>query len=510
MRIQHHNKKKKSRIFRDFFFLYPTIALADPFIILNHQYNIMKKILILFFATFLMNTGFAQNIVTVSGNFSNNGVPRASELIQLYYYSLDSNSTAVIVDTASTDAMGNYFLSENLPFIYSQGYVRAVASDCNNSVQTKILGFGPANYNLVINFNCLPVSCYNYFKYYVDTIFNNNYQVNFESGKQFDANDLYTWDFGDGNSAQGKIVSHNYTQSGTYTVCLTTFNSTTNCTNVYCDSIFVYNPINYCYASFVPVLNPITSSIDFYAYSKSDSNVVYNWDFGDGVTATGPIVSHKYLNEGIYTVCLTVYDSINSCVSSYCSSVTTPSYQMDSCIADFKLFIVPDSSSQGASTVYFSLINYTFATTAFWDFGDGSTAIGNTITHTYSGPGTYLVKCIRFDSLLQCVDTVTKQLLINGGELKVISLGLNDEKVTLNNLYPNPVLDKLNINISSTETQLATIRIMDLTGKVLITEKTNLIQGSNLIELNTSDLNSGIYLVEIVSKSSYSASKLLK
>jgi PKD repeat protein len=469
----------------------------------------MKKTLLLFIALFMVKFGISQNTITVSGNFSNNGIPRTSELIQIFFYSLDSNSTTVIVDSVSTDAAGNYFLSETLPIIYSQGYVKAVTSDCNNGTQTKIESYNPQNKNLIINFNCLPVTCYNAFKYYVDSIFNNNYKVDFVSTKVYDSNDQYSWDFGDGNTAQGVSVSHNYTQSGKYMVCLTTVNTVNNCTNVYCDSVFVYNPINYCYASYNAVINPVDASIDFFAYFKSDSSATCNWDFGDGSSATGTIVNHKYANEGIYNVCLTVYDSINSCVSSFCNLVSTPAYQMDSCLAEFKLFIVPDSVNQGASTVYFSVLNYSFGTTSFWDFGDGNTAIGNTVMHTYANPGNYTITLIKYDSALLCVDTLSKQISINGGELKIISLGISKDQVKLNTVYPNPAFDKLNLTISSTEAQFATVRIVDLSGKLMFTDKVNLTQGMNLVELNTSNLINGMYILEVITKNSYSTSKLL-
>ncbi len=44
--------------------------------------------------------------------------------------------------------------------------------------------------------------------------------------------------------------------------------------------------------------------------SKSTGNVVsYSWDFGDNVTANGESVSHSYLEEGEYTIILTVKNS---------------------------------------------------------------------------------------------------------------------------------------------------------------------------------------------------------
>lgn len=52
-----------------------------------------------------------------------------------------------------------------------------------------------------------------------------------------------------------------------------------------------------------------TVSFDGSGSSDSDGSIVgYNWDFGDGTTATGQTVSHSYDRAGEYTVSLTVSD----------------------------------------------------------------------------------------------------------------------------------------------------------------------------------------------------------
>ena len=53
-----------------------------------------------------------------------------------------------------------------------------------------------------------------------------------------------------------------------------------------------------------------SNSYDFNGSIKS-----YNWNFQDGTTDTGKIVSHKFLNEGIYRVKLTVTDNDNNATS---------------------------------------------------------------------------------------------------------------------------------------------------------------------------------------------------
>jgi len=58
--------------------------------------------------------------------------------------------------------------------------------------------------------------------------------------------------------------------------------------------------------------------------STSSGAVVYNWNFGDGNTATGQSVTHNYLLEGVYTVQLTVTNTAG-CVSTATRTVTVTS-----------------------------------------------------------------------------------------------------------------------------------------------------------------------------------------
>lgn len=44
------------------------------------------------------------------------------------------------------------------------------------------------------------------------------------------------------------------------------------------------------------------------SFSEETSIDSYNWTFGDGETASGPVVRHNYSNEGIYSVALTIED----------------------------------------------------------------------------------------------------------------------------------------------------------------------------------------------------------
>src|SRR5690606_21763057 len=72
---------------------------------------------------------------------------------------------------------------------------------------------------------------------------------------------------------------------------------------------------------------------------------------------------------------------------------------------------------------------------------------------------------------------------------------INDSEQVSVSLYPNPVVD--NLTISSDKT-VSHVRIMDISGRLVKQIHTNLV---NIASINFSDLNSGIYLVEVVTNS---------
>ncbi len=119
----------------------------------------------------------------------------------------------------------------------------------------------------------------------------------------------YAWQFGDSGTASGMTVTHVYTITGSFTCTLTVndghdSNSTTG-------NIFVhpnYVPV----AEAGPNQNVVQyGTAPFDGSGSDDANddpLTFAWQFGDGYSAEGMIVNHRYLNNGIYTVTLTVND----------------------------------------------------------------------------------------------------------------------------------------------------------------------------------------------------------
>ena len=109
---------------------------------------------------------------------------------------------------------------------------------------------------------------------------------------------------------------------GTHTVCLeVTKNSNPNCSEKFCRNILVDDPCTVPLAAkftYETCLN--SKDVDFEAVATGvDANTIYNWDFGDGQTATGIKAAHTF-SFGEYMVCLEIVNSDN-CSKQVCAVI---------------------------------------------------------------------------------------------------------------------------------------------------------------------------------------------
>ncbi|MBT8191076.1 MAG: T9SS type A sorting domain-containing protein, partial [Bacteroidia bacterium] len=66
-------------------------------------------------------------------------------------------------------------------------------------------------------------------------------------------------------------------------------------------------------------------------------------------------------------------------------------------------------------------------------------------------------------------------------------------------LYPNPVSQVLNIDVISSESAGAVINILNPNGQLLKKESINVDRGLNTNRIDIRELNSGIYILQIIS-----------
>ncbi len=120
----------------------------------------------------------------------------------------------------------------------------------------------------------------------------------------------------------------------------------------------------------------------------------YSWRFSDGTTpGFGPTLTRKLLMAEVLHA--TVWGNDSSGQSSNTTVNVTVNFSPD---ASFE--VKPTPTDVGVP-VYFAAVNYG-GTAPFqdsWNLGDGTTAKGTSLHHTYSAPGTYLVTLFDNDSV---------------------------------------------------------------------------------------------------------------
>lgn len=135
----------------------------------------------------------------------------------------------------------------------------------------------------------------------------------------------------------------------------------------------------------------VGQAISFDGSGSSDADgtiTTFAWDFGDGETGTGQTTTHTYSSAGNYTVTLTVTDD-DGATGTTTAEVTVAEPANQDPIADAGgpyngtagESISFDGS--GSADIHGTIVSYE------WDFGDGNTGMGETVTHTYDSEGTY-------------------------------------------------------------------------------------------------------------------------
>jgi serine protease len=134
----------------------------------------------------------------------------------------------------------------------------------------------------------------------------------------FDASDsegsiaAYEWNLGDGTTATGEVVEHAYADAGDYSVTLSV-ETDDGASDTESETVSVSDPNEGPTASFVVDSSDVAPgepvTVDASASSDPDGSIAtYDWDFGDGTTATGDVAAHEYDDAGEYTISLTVTD----------------------------------------------------------------------------------------------------------------------------------------------------------------------------------------------------------
>lgn len=126
----------------------------------------------------------------------------------------------------------------------------------------------------------------------------------------------WAWQLGDGAKASGTQVSHSYREAGSYTITLTVKdNDGASDSRTFTTSVSLPNekPLAY----FEVSCDELDCRVDGSASADPDGTIAsYEWNFGDGQSASGQTATHRYADDGEFTVTLTVRDNLGAAASS--------------------------------------------------------------------------------------------------------------------------------------------------------------------------------------------------
>lgn len=134
----------------------------------------------------------------------------------------------------------------------------------------------------------------------------------------------YSWDFGDGQKGTGAVVSHLYENKGVYEVTLVVTDSS-GATGARVEVVEALNRAPTARFTFSPYWVFALQDATFDASESTDPDgeiVQYLWDFGDGSSDEGMIVTHSFPfgpnnNPWMATVTLTVVDEAGKTSTTY-------------------------------------------------------------------------------------------------------------------------------------------------------------------------------------------------
>ncbi len=316
-----------------------------------------------------------------------------------------------------------------------------------------------------------------------------------------------SWFFGDSSSIlSGNRIDpvHEYAKPGSYQACLY-IKTKFGCESKYCVSFNIKDSV---------VIPPLTNCRAFFNIKQEQNQVKFNsadamagagdsiinryWIFGDGLSIQdGNRIDppHTYTKGGSYTVILYIKTK-QGCESKYAVTIQIPN---PPCAVQLQF----SAERIGTKKVQFnSSLSSAFndsIVSRTWKFGDNTSLTGNQVKPLKEYPiqGAYTV-CLKVKTANGCEAEMCKPVILQDS----INLPQAPNNfIRIVSINPNPVAYRMILTIWSRNNQTDTeVSIYDIYGQLKKTLVKQLIQGNNVLEINTEFLPKGPYYLKVSCK----------
>jgi hypothetical protein len=284
------------------------------------------------------------------------------------------------------------------------------------------------------------------------------------------AADSYSWS----NGASTQSITVN--ASGSYTITTTNADA--------CNGVGTSSPVTVTFNTVTPT---VTSSA-----TQACS--------GEVVTLTSTAADSYAWSNGATT------QSINVSASGNYSVVTT---NADACAGvgtsnTVNVTFTATPTAAGSFTTNGNIVTFsntsTGASTYSWDFGDFTNSSASAPVHAYAVNGDYQVVLTAING--NCTDTVIFNVAIT------VSI---EELMGISNLtiYPNPASEAAIVSFENTTGTSFDLQLVDQLGRVIMSQNNIQSMGSNLVNVDLTNLSGGMYSIQLTSNQNTISKRLI-
>lgn len=257
-------------------------------------------------------------------------------------------------------------------------------------------------------------------------------------------------------------------------------------------------------AAFSHTSSSLTVNVQDLSTANGSDPVSYvEWNFGDGSgwipAQAGASLSHTFPESGTYEICLHASYFVGEnicCHDTICEMVEVVFDTCEGFTANFLSGQVP-----GTTDVIFEDVTSPASGISIWTFGDGTgqltTGTGaGPFTHSYPGPGTYVVTLIAIDhyqDTLCCVDTLIRRVNVIEPRAFRVSPTVTDGELEIAVLIHHP--------------EEYQIRILNSEGQAVRQQQ---VMENGLLQMNIQSLVQGVYFVELTGNGARHVQKVIK
>lgn len=357
----------------------------------------------------------------------------------------------------------------------------------------------------------------------------------------------YSWTFGDGSTSNQVNPSHTYATNGTYTVCLTVTDSSTNCNQTFCDSVIIAgsgSSVLYIKGQVMKNNNPAQfARVYLIKYNQSPAGGILVAVDSTVVDSLGFYLFDSVLQGNYYVkaALLTTSSDYNNFLPTYhvsslhwstatlaspvpMSSTTTYNINMIGGTNTGGPGFIGGSVSQGANkkagagdpiqnalVILFNSSNqplkYTYTTSngkfEFKNLPNGTYKVYTEIAGIPTTPVTVTLK--QGDNKEERVVVKVNSKSVTG--FVDTSNSVQEKALSSLKAFPNPMNNVLNIQTGELKGELE-ISVIDISGRTVF--MTNSEANGQAIELNVSDFPNGIYMLNIKGVDFKKTFKLIK